>query len=100
MNSLDLKSAANFLGLHPNTLQARAKAGEIPGAKIGKEWRFLDIDLAEYMRSQYPTNKAGNQPPRQHLTSAKARPSVSSQAAYEAALGLTLRRKKTAASAE
>lgn len=98
MNSLDLKSAANFLGLHPNTLQTRAKAGEIPGAKIGKEWRFLDIDLAEYMRSQYPANKAENQPEivaaaRRHLAGTKARTSASSQAAYETALNLPLRKK-------
>lgn len=53
MNSLDLRAAAQFLGLHPNTLQARAKAGLIPGSKIGKEWRFLDVDLAAHMRAQY-----------------------------------------------
>lgn len=41
MRSLNLEDAAAFVGLHPNTLQARAKAGEIPGAKPGKEWRFL-----------------------------------------------------------
>ncbi len=57
MTFLGLDDAAEALGLHPNTLQARAKAGEIPGAKVGKEWRFLDVDLAEYMRSQYPANK-------------------------------------------
>lgn len=32
--SLDIKEAADFLGLHPDTLQARAKTGVIPGAKI------------------------------------------------------------------
>lgn len=57
MQSLDLQQAAKFLGLHPNTLQERAKAGLIPGAKPGKEWRFIDVDLVEYMRSQYPANK-------------------------------------------
>ena len=57
MNTLDLQSAAAFLGLHPNTLQSRAKAGEIPGAKVGKEWRFLEIDLIAFLRSQYPSNK-------------------------------------------
>lgn len=38
MRTLDLTEAAAFLGLHPHTLQARAKAGQIPGAKIGREW--------------------------------------------------------------
>ena len=52
MRTLDLAAAAAFLGLHPHTLQARAKAGEIPGAKVGKAWRFIDLDLAEYLRAQ------------------------------------------------
>lgn len=33
MRTLDLTEAAAFLGIHPNTLQARAKSGAIPGAK-------------------------------------------------------------------
>lgn len=53
MNTLDLESAAAFLGLHRDTLRARAAAGIVPGAKIGKEWRFLEADLVEYFRSHY-----------------------------------------------
>jgi len=45
--SLDLTEAAAFLGLHPDTLRERAAEGKIPGAKLGKEWRFLDVDLAD-----------------------------------------------------
>lgn len=51
--SLDLIDAAAFLGVHPDTLRERAAAGEIPGAKIGKEWRFLEADLVDYFRSHY-----------------------------------------------
>ena len=36
------------------TLQEKARAGEIPGAKIGKCWVFVDVDLIEHIRSQYP----------------------------------------------
>lgn len=57
MESLDLKKAAAFLGLHPTTLRGRAKAKKIPGAKLGKEWRFLLEDLTIYLRSQYTSNK-------------------------------------------
>ena len=57
MGSLGLREAAGFLRMHPSTLQARAKAGEIPGAKVGKCWVFLEVDLAEYVRS---ISKAGN----------------------------------------
>ncbi|MBK7767397.1 MAG: helix-turn-helix domain-containing protein [Sulfuritalea sp.] len=63
MRTLDLREAAGFLGLHPNTLQARAKAGLVPGAKIGKEWRFLDLDLAEHLRRQYPANQLKEEMP-------------------------------------
>jgi len=54
MNTLDLQAAAAFLHIHPVTLQEKARAGEIPGAKIGKCWVFVDVDLIEHIRSQYP----------------------------------------------
>src|ERR1700681_4054011 len=54
MNTLDLQAAAAFLHIHPVTLQEKARAGEIPGAKIGKCWVFVDVDLVEHIRSQYP----------------------------------------------
>ena len=54
MDTLNLQEAARFLKIHPVTLQEKARAGEIPGAKIGKCWVFVEIDLVEYIRSQYP----------------------------------------------
>ena len=53
MKTLDLKEAAAFLKMHPVTLQGKAKVGEIPGAKPGKSWVFIDEDLANYIRTQY-----------------------------------------------
>lgn len=50
--TLDIGAAAAFLGIHRETLRERAAAGMIPGAKIGKEWRFLQDDLTAYFRSQ------------------------------------------------
>ena len=43
--TLDLQEAANFLHMHPDTMQRRAKAGLIPGAKPGRGWVFLEEDL-------------------------------------------------------
>ena len=54
MSTFTLQQAAAFLKIHPVTLQEKARAGEIPGAKIGKCWVFLEIDLVEHIRSQYP----------------------------------------------
>ena len=54
MDTLDLKEAVHFLRLHPEELRQRAKAGRIPGAKVGRYWVFLEDDLVQYVRSLYP----------------------------------------------
>jgi excisionase family DNA binding protein len=53
MQTLDLIGAAQFLRIHPEELRQRAKAGKIPGAKVGRRWVFLEDDLADYLRSLY-----------------------------------------------
>jgi hypothetical protein len=53
VRTLGLKDAAAFLKVHPEELRRRAKAGKVPAAKVGRAWVFLDIDLAEYLRSLY-----------------------------------------------
>lgn len=53
MKTLALKEAANFLKMHPEELRRRAKAGLIPGAKLGRAWVFLQDDLADHLRSRY-----------------------------------------------
>ncbi|MDO8961069.1 MAG: helix-turn-helix domain-containing protein [Methylophilus sp.] len=53
MHTLNLKEAAHFLKIHPVTLGDKARAGEIPGTKIGKCWVFVDVDLIDYIRAQY-----------------------------------------------
>lgn len=60
--TLDLKGAASFLGIHKETLRERAACGEIPGAKVGKSWRFLEDDLVNYLRSLYsaPVSQGAN----------------------------------------
>jgi excisionase family DNA binding protein len=52
--TLTLEEAARFLHLHPSTLEAKARSGDIPGAKLGKRWVFLEVDLTEHVRSHYP----------------------------------------------
>ena len=53
MQTLNRIKAAKLLKIHPDTLAARAKAGIIPGAKIGRAWVFIAEDLEEWLRSQY-----------------------------------------------
>ncbi len=53
IQTLSLAEAAAFLGLHPVTLRRKTKAGDVPGFKAGKSWRYVEIDLLKYARSQY-----------------------------------------------
>jgi hypothetical protein len=53
MKTLGLIEAAEFLKMHAEEVRRRAKCGAIPGAKAGKRWVFLEIDLADYVRSLY-----------------------------------------------
>jgi len=53
MKTLNLVEAAQFLHVHQTTLQKRARDGDIPGVKIGRAWVFVDVDLLDYLRSQY-----------------------------------------------
>jgi len=58
VKTFNLAEAAQFLRIHPDTLQRRAAAGEIPGAKPGKCWVFVDVDLVEWLRTSYKTTTA------------------------------------------
>jgi len=46
MNS---KEAAEYLRTSQYTLKARARAGLVPAAKFGREWRFRKSDLDEWL---------------------------------------------------
>ncbi len=54
--SWGLKEAAAFLRIHPDTLAERARAGEIPGCKIGRSWVFMPDLLDEYVRVRCAAN--------------------------------------------
>ena len=68
MKSLGITEAAAFLRLHPTTLTQKAKCGEIPGAKPGKEWLFLEEDLVAYVRSLYATPRRTAQGQQERLS--------------------------------
>jgi len=46
---LTLKDAALYLRLSAAAVKASAQRGEIPGRKIGKEWRFLKSALQQWL---------------------------------------------------
>jgi excisionase family DNA binding protein len=53
MDTLSLREAATLLKIHPVTLQDKARAGEIPGAKVGRAWVFIKEDLLAHIRLKY-----------------------------------------------
>jgi hypothetical protein len=57
LRTLALNEAAAFLHMHPEEVRTRAKRGLIPGAKTGRCWVFLEIDLVEFVRSLYPVRR-------------------------------------------
>ena len=50
--SVDAKWAAGFLGVSIDTVYRYADRGELPGFRIGRSWRFLRADLAEWVKKE------------------------------------------------
>ena len=46
---LTLEQAAALLHLHPRTVSALARAGKLPGRKVGKQWRFARARLVAHI---------------------------------------------------
>jgi excisionase family DNA binding protein len=46
---LNVEEAAEFLGFAPYTIREKARDGQIPGRKIGGEWRFSRRRLLEWV---------------------------------------------------
>ena len=53
MKTLNIDKAAILLGAHKETVRRLVASGQLPGAKVGKSWCFLQEDLVIYMRSKY-----------------------------------------------
>ncbi|WP_408406118.1 helix-turn-helix domain-containing protein [Paraburkholderia sediminicola] len=53
MNTVDLVQAAAMLGAHPETVRLKAKAGDLPGRKVGKRWIFSTVALERYLAGEW-----------------------------------------------
>lgn len=49
MDILDVIEAASLLSVHPVTLRRLAKAGRIPGRKVGRAWKFSRPALVSFV---------------------------------------------------
>jgi excisionase family DNA binding protein len=52
MNTYDIAEAADFLKVDRTTVLELAGLGELPGAKVGRAWVFLESDLVDYLRDR------------------------------------------------
>ena len=44
--------AATYLRLHPRTICRLLQRGELPGIKIGRQWRIRRADLEAHLRGE------------------------------------------------
>jgi excisionase family DNA binding protein len=49
---LDVVEAAKLLRIHPKTLQALARKGEVPCLRMGKYWRFRASSLDAWVQNK------------------------------------------------
>ena len=49
---LTLEEAAGYLRVHPQTVYRRLRAGTLPGAKVGDQWRLRKADLDEFLKGR------------------------------------------------
>jgi len=53
---LSTKEAGEFLKLNPQIVSRKANKGEIPGFKIGKDWKFSKRALEEFVYNKSKEN--------------------------------------------
>jgi excisionase family DNA binding protein len=46
---MTLQQTAEYLHLHPVTLRNKARKGEIPASKLGRQWRFSRAQLLAWI---------------------------------------------------
>jgi len=49
---IDVKTTAEILGLHPNTVLKLLRACVLPGLRLGRYWRLRTIDLDTWLKAQ------------------------------------------------
>jgi excisionase family DNA binding protein len=51
------EGAARLLRLHPKTVKRLAQAGQLPGMKIGRVWRFRESSLDAWMAAKLDSSR-------------------------------------------
>jgi excisionase family DNA binding protein len=69
---MDIRQAADYLGISADTLYKYASEGFVPAFKLGNRWRFKRSRLNDWMDQQ---SSGGNMPARTPTRSTDERPS-------------------------
>ncbi|MCA9442459.1 MAG: helix-turn-helix domain-containing protein, partial [Candidatus Omnitrophica bacterium] len=56
---MTVEEVARFLKMKPQTVYKWAQEGQIPGTKLGKEWRFRKSILDEWIDNSIALSKGG-----------------------------------------
>lgn len=58
---MNVEEVAEYLRLAPATVYRLANRGEIPGAKVGRVWRFQRATIEEWLTKQEASNIASTE---------------------------------------
>ena len=58
---LSAQEVAERLHIHVDTVYALVRRGELPGAKIGNQWRFDACQLEHWIADRFQTKKGQSQ---------------------------------------
>ena len=72
---MTIDELAAYLKLSKSSLYQFARAGKVPGVKIGEQWRFQKSAIDEWMRSRTKTlaKTPGQKAPKKNKNTRKAR---------------------------
>lgn len=58
MMTLDLRGAAALMKVHPRTVEAMARDGRLPAAKIGRSYVLMERDVLDFIEQQIANQTA------------------------------------------
>ena len=58
MSTLDLRGAAALMKIHPRTVEAMARDGRLPAAKIGRAYVLMERDVLAFIERQISAQTA------------------------------------------
>lgn len=58
MTTVDLRGAAALMKVHPRTVEAMARDGRLPAAKIGRSYVLMERDVLDFIERQIASQTA------------------------------------------